>query len=127
MVDQVEELGNALRSAIAEESPEKLQGFDNVLAGKVLNFPPLGSGARAGGPRGGPPQGDRGGGPPFGPPGGIGQAAKPVKGFVVARWKAIEGQLAGRSDEGLGPPAGGPGGPGHSFPQATLYTANQTY
>lgn len=125
LVDQVEELGNALPPALSEELAEMLQGFDKVPTGKVLSFAPFGPGPRAGGPQGGPPQGDRGGGPPFGPPGGIGRAAIPIKGFVVARWRAIDGQLVGKSkgmspSQGFGPPIGGPGGPGLSFPQDTL-------
>lgn len=90
---QVDELAAALRAAVAEESTEKLARFDQVVAGQ-----------------------------PVGPEGfggfGFGTPPKPIKGFVAARWKSVEDQLAGRSPgltlgEGFGPGRpGGPGGPG---------------
>ena len=92
---QVDELGAALRSAVAEESPEKLESFDRVVAGEA----PL--------PR-------EGGGGGFPRP-----AVKPIKGFVEGRTASIAAQLAGTetvepSQFGFpgGSGRGGPGGPG---------------
>jgi hypothetical protein len=93
---QVDELATLLRPAVAAESPEKLENFDQVIAGKaVANSPFGGPGARGPG-RGGP----------------IGDPPKPIKGFVPLRHASVNAQLAG-TDAGLeiGAP-GGPGGPG---------------
>jgi spore coat protein H len=107
LLAQVDELAAAIRPAVAEESPEKLERFDLAVAGQSAE--PYRPGGFGGGRRGGGP------GPGFAFPG-----RKPIKGFVPARWQSIEDQLAGRAEGqtpggfGFGPGRGprGPGGPG---------------
>lgn len=143
---QVDEVAAAIRPAVREESAQKLARFDKVVAGEPVG--PEGIGGFGGGTRprgplaGGPRPTDGSAEPPaadvarsvpasFGPPGGggpggfmFGQPVKPIKGFVTARSKSVNDQLAGRSEgqtlgsgfgPGGGPPGGrggGPGGPG---------------
>jgi spore coat protein H len=93
---QVDDLAQLIRPAVKQESAEKLERFESVVAGKQ-------------------PQG---GGFGFG----MGGDAKPIKGFVVPRSRSIAEQLAGKSEGnqvgfGFGPggprgPGGGPGGRG---------------
>jgi len=131
---QVDELAKALRPAIKEESEQKLERFDKVVAGQavepMMRFGGGGGPGGAGGPGGNGPQGDRvvriggggggaggggpenGGGPRF--MGGM-PAVKPIKGFVDARAKSVDDQIAGKSEGELiggGGPGGGRGGPG---------------
>lgn len=103
---QVDELAAALRPAIAAESAEKLERFNQVVAGEAVA--PAGFGPP---PGGGPGRGP--GGPGFGPPG-FGQPVKPIKAFVGPRATSIAGQLAGTVkgatlDQNMMRP-GGPGG-----------------
>ncbi len=122
---QVDEIAAAIRPAVQAESAEKLARFDKVVAGESVGPAGFGGGPPGGG---GPPFGGgfRGFGPPgaggdngprFGPPGGFGGGTKPIKGFVTARAKAVNNQLAGKSAGmtiggfGFGGPGGGPGGP----------------
>ncbi len=103
-VQQVDEIAVAIRSAVKDESGDKLERFDKVVAGEPVG--PGGFGPPGGG-RGGPGRGPGGGGP-FGNM----QPAKPIKGFVKARAESVQKQLAGKEagqtlDEGFG----GPGGP----------------
>lgn len=118
-VQQVDELAAALRPAVKQESEEKLARFDKVVAGEPVDR--FGFGGGPGGP-GGPGGGLRrgGGGRRFGLGGGM-QAAKPIKGFVVARAESVTAQLSGKSqgevlsEGGFGGPPGGArgrGGPG---------------
>lgn len=138
---QVDEIAVAIRPAVQAESAEKLARFDKVVAGESVGpagfggGPPGGDRLIARGPAeggGGPPFGEgfRGFGPPgagggengprFGPPGGFGFGGgiKPIKGFVTARAKSVNDQLAGKSAGmtiggfGFGGPGGGPGGRG---------------
>jgi spore coat protein CotH len=90
---QVDEIAAAIRPSVAEESEAKLGRFDKVVAGEPVEH--LGFG-RGPGPRsaGAPESGDR---PRFGP-GGFMQPTKPIKGFVVARARSVEDQLAGKSE-----------------------------
>lgn len=116
---QVDEIAAAIRPAVQDESSEKLERFDKVVAGEPVG--PAGFGGGFGGPR---PGGDRAEGPRFGGPGGFFQPAKPIKGFVTARAPSVAGQLAGKSEGqtvgdfgfggrgGPGGRGGGPGGPG---------------
>ena len=127
---QVDEMAAVLRSAVAEESKEKLARFDAIVAGG--NIEPMRFGGRMG-PRGAtapsegrpnaanPPDGDRSaperprfGGPPFG---GFGDPMKPIKGFVKVRAQSISDQLDGKS-QGMtvGGFFGRPGGPGDFGP-----------
>ena len=103
---QVDELAKAIRPAVAEESELKLARFDKVVAGEPVEH--LGPGGGPGRPMGF--GGGEGRGPRFGR-GGFMQPAKPIKGFVVARAKSVDDQLAGRS-EGLTLAEAGFGGPG---------------
>ncbi|HEY6228568.1 MAG TPA: CotH kinase family protein [Verrucomicrobiae bacterium] len=89
---QVDDVAPYLRAAIKQESAEKLERFETVIAGK---------------------QPERGG---FGFGFGMGGDAKPIKGFVTPRSQSIADQLAGKSEGnqvgfGFGP-GRGPGGPG---------------
>jgi hypothetical protein len=110
---QVDEIAAAIRSAVADESEEKLARFDRVVSGDGVS--PAGFGGGFGPPGGsGPPGG-------FGPLGGMQQVVKPIKGFVRARVASIEDQLAGRFAGSKvtrrGPPGfGGPGSTGSSGP-----------
>jgi spore coat protein CotH len=112
---QVDEIAAAIRSAVQDESAEKLARFDKEVAGEAIG--PEGFGGFGGDFPGPPPGGAGGGGPRFGPPGRFGQPGKPIKGFVIARAKSVNDQLAGRVEGaimggfGFGGP-GGPGGPG---------------
>jgi spore coat protein H len=131
---QVDELAGILRSAVQEESAEKLARFDKVVAGEPVgpagfeggfdgllpkgDFTPISapdaknSGSPSSGGFPGPhPQGPDAGGPQFGPPGLLGQPVKPIKGFVTARAKSVTDQLAGK-EEGTIVSAFGFGGPG---------------
>jgi hypothetical protein len=124
---QVDELGKLLRASVAEESPEKLERFDQVVVGKAVANNPFGG--PPGGPRGpgGPGRGGPGGpgglgglgglggpgrggpgrgGPPMNP---FGDPPKPIKGFVPLRHQSVAAQLAGTSP---GMELGMPGGPG---------------
>ena len=102
---QVDELARAIQPAIEDESPEKLERFTQVVAGKTVEMAPFGGGP--GGPR-------RGG---FGGQGPMFQAPKPIKPFVAIRARSIQDQLDGKSKgmevggfgPGGGPPRGGPG------------------
>jgi len=107
---QVDELGTLLRASVSEESHEKLERFDQVVAGKAVANNPFGGPGGLGGP-GGPGRG----GPPMNP---FGDPPKPIKGFVPLRHQSVAAQLAGTSPGmELGMPGGpggrgGPGGPG---------------
>jgi spore coat protein H len=108
---QVDEVGAAIRDAVAEEGADKRQRFEQSVAGQ--NPTAGGAGGNSRGP------GNRGGGGGFGFP-----ASKPIKAFVVARSASVTDQLAGKSKGrevqdrmfggGPGGPRGqrGPGGPG---------------
>ena len=108
---QVDDLGTLLRSSVAEESSDKLERFDQVVAGKAVAGNTFGGGPgrneRPGGP-GGPGRG----GPGMNP---FGDPPKPIKGFVTLRHASVAAQLAGTAPGmelgGFGGP-GGPGGPG---------------
>jgi hypothetical protein len=94
---QVNELTPLLRPSVQQESDEKLERFDKVVAGESV------PGRMGGGPGGG-----------MGGPGGGRQTAKPIKSFVRIRALAVRDQLAGKS-EGEIPGEfgfGGRGGPG---------------
>lgn len=140
---QVDEVATAIRPAVQAESAEKLARFDQAVAGESVGpagfgggppggdrligrgpvqggiGPPVGGGFRGFGPPGAS-GGDNG--PRLGPPGGFGfGGTKPIKGFVTARAKSVNDQLAGKSTGltiggfGFGGPGGGPdgrGGPG---------------
>jgi hypothetical protein len=84
---QVEELGKAIRLAVAEESDEKVSRLDKALSGEVVTPAPG----------------------PF-----PSQPIKPIKPFVIARSESVRAQLDGKAEgvtiERFGP--GGPGGPG---------------
>lgn len=101
---QVEDLGRLLRESVQAEGEEKLSRFDTVVAGEPVAMPGFGGGRGGGRGPGGP---------------GFGQPVKPIKGFVPARHKSVEDQLAGRSS-GLrigsqGGPFGRGGGRGGGF------------
>lgn len=91
---QVDDTAVAIRPAVKQESNEKLERFDQVVAGQAV--PSTGFG------------------------GGFMQPAQPIKPFVMARAKSIADQLAGTSEgqtiEGFGGGRGrggfGGGGPG---------------
>ena len=123
---QVDALAPVIRAAVAEESSERLERFDAVVAGGNVAGMPFGgrmervdikspdSGQQSPGavpgqgmhPFGGPP----GDGPGFG---GFGDAMKSIKGFVKVRAQSIQEQLDGKSQGlTLGGFGGGPGGPG---------------
>jgi spore coat protein H len=70
---QVDEIAEAIRPAVQQESGEKLDRFDRVVAGEAVELG--GFGGRGFGQR---------------PP------AKPIKGFVSARAQSVANQLAGR-------------------------------
>lgn len=110
LAKQVDDVAKAIRDAVKEESPEKLERFDKVIAGESVAMMFGGGGPRGGdrGPGPGGPGGDR---RPGGGRGGFGfgQPPKPIKGFVPARHASVAAQLAGTS-EGL--PIGERGGPG---------------
>lgn len=136
---QVDQIASALRSAVREESEEKLARFEKVVAGEAVGpggfggpgpgFAPPGANAARGGPGSGEalqaanslvpanmrgPQGDAPGQDrmPFRGPFGFMQELKPIKTFTPVRFKSIQDQLAGKS-EGLSPGGmGGMGGPG---------------
>ena len=105
---QVDELAPVLRPAVQEESTEKLTRFDKVVAGEAVE-----------------PQ-------RFGPSRGGGEPPQPIKGFVTARARSVNEQLAGKStgamlDQfgfggrgGPGGPGGGRGGPGEFLGGAFL-------
>jgi hypothetical protein len=86
---QEDQIAAAIRPAVADESPEKVERFDKVVAGEAV-APMFGRG---------------GGGGPFG------QGVKPIKGFVTARSESVHEQLTGKS-EGLALEQRGPGGRG---------------
>lgn len=104
---QVDEIAAAIRPAVKDESAEKLERFDKVVAGEPVSPATFGGGG--GGSRGGQ-GGGRGGFGFFGDP------PKPIKGFVTARAKSVNDQLAGKSEgqtvEGFGPRGPGGGGRG---------------
>lgn len=100
---QVDELATAIRSAVKEESADKLMQFDKVVAGESV------ANGRGGGGGG---RGGRGGGvPAF-------DLTKPIKPFVTVRAQSVADQLAGKSEglavlRGMGPgPRGDQPGPG---------------
>ncbi|HTL57982.1 MAG TPA: CotH kinase family protein [Candidatus Limnocylindrales bacterium] len=99
---QVDEVGAAIRQAVADESEEKVARFDEVVAGG--NVPQRGFGGRMG--------------PPFG---GFGDPMKSIKGFVKVRAQSISDQLDGKSEGltvtgfGFRPGGRGPGGPPGGF------------
>ncbi len=107
LIAQVDELAAALRPVVAEESAEKLARFDQAVSGRYPEPEWMGGFGRGPG---------RGGFP------GAGQALKPIRTFVPARWQSVEDQLAGRAggltlEEGFGPGGRGPGGgPGNFEP-----------
>src|SRR5579883_364102 len=115
---QVDDVGAAIRPAVAEESELKLQRFDTVVAGKSVER--LGFGGPMGARQGEGPEPRR-----FGPGGFMG-SAKPIKAFVVARSQSVNDQLAGQSkgetlvELGFGPGQGrfhpGADGPGRFGP-----------
>ena len=119
---QVDELSAVLRSAIKEESPEKLERFEKVVAGETVTPAAMFGGGGPGGPGG--PQGGREGGPrAVGPGAGQGRPqfggnrmsfppTKPIKPFVVARTRSIEQQLAGADSGKVIERMFGPGGRG---------------
>ena len=132
---QVDELALVLRPAVQEESAQLLARFDQVVAGKAVvpggfGGPPPGAADAASSsssPRGGQDKAGRGQAPSQSSPGGfggggpgwgLGQALKPIKGFVVVRANSVNDQLAGKSEgatlsrSGPGGPPGGRGGPG---------------
>lgn len=82
---QVDQIATAIRPAVRAESGEKLDRFDRLVAGEILQ--------RAG----------------FGPFG-VGRI-KPIKPFAKARTESVCEQLAGQA-EGLTPGSGFSGGPG---------------
>jgi spore coat protein H len=98
---QVDEIASAIRTAVAEESREKLDRFDRVVAGQSPVAPGLG--------------GLQG----FGGPPGFGMPPKPIKPFAQIRAQSVGDQLAGISAGlqlgefgfGGGPAPGGPAGP----------------
>jgi hypothetical protein len=109
---QVDEVAAAIRSAVREESSDKLARFERVVAGEAVE-----PGGFGGNPAGGNQPGNRSGGPRpggFGGFGGFMQPAKPIKVFADVRTASVIDQLAGKSNgemvSGFGP--GGPGGPG---------------
>ncbi len=127
---QVDEIAAAIQPAVKEESSEKLERFEKVVAGEAVA--PAFFGGGFGGPRrGGAGAGE---GPRFGPPGGFGQAPKPIKSFVTARARSVGDQLTGKSEgqmiERFGPGGfggrggagarGGSGGPGDFGPGTFL-------
>jgi spore coat protein CotH len=83
---QVDQLAPLLRSAVREESPERLAGFDKAAAGEMVEIS-------------------------MGPAGMGGTPVKSIKAFAGPRHQSVEGQLAGkiegqRSFSGFGrPPA----------------------
>jgi hypothetical protein len=91
---QVDEIAAAIRSAVEEESVDKLKRFDQAVAGKAVSARPFG-------------------GFPFAP------APRPIKAFVGPRTQSVIDQLAGVS-QGTAPArlpfGGGPGGPGEFGP-----------
>ncbi len=113
---QVDEIAAVLRSAVQEESENKLIRFDKVVSGESVGSE--GFGGQPGGPR--PDRSEGGEGPRFGGPGGFMQSVKPIKGFVKARSLSVADQLSGKSEGevvgefGFGGPGGrgGRGGPG---------------
>lgn len=114
LAKQVDEVAKVIRDAVKEESPEKLERFDKVIAGESVEMMMFGGGPRGGDRGPGPGPGGPGGGRGPGGPGGFGfgQPPKPIKGFVPARHASVAAQLAGTS-EGLPiGERGGPGGPG---------------
>jgi len=138
---QVDDLAAVLRGAVKEESPQKLERFEAVVAGKEV--PPSFGGFGGGPPRGGGPGdrtfgpgpgGQRGGGMRFGGMPGFFQPNKPIKPFVQVRYQSIKDQLEGKSQGkeigstggrggfgGFGGgPRGGPGGPGGFGPGTFL-------
>lgn len=113
-IKQVDEIAIAIRSSVRDESESKVTRFEKVVSGDLVEPAGFGGELPGGGARGGG-RGDVEGGPRFG---GFMPSAKPIKGFVVARAKAVQDQIAGKSEGqtlsgfGMGPPPGGRGGPG---------------
>lgn len=83
---QVDELASAIRPAVAEESPEKLERFDRAVAGELPSLPSFGFGPR------------------------FGQPTKPIKPFVLVRAKSVSDQLNGIAEGQTLEPFGFPGG-----------------
>jgi spore coat protein CotH len=124
---QVDELGAALRGAVAEESKEKLARFDMAVAGEAPApapfpgapfAPPANAAASPKSDATATPAPER---PRFGPmPPGFPPAVPPIKPFVVARAQSVADQLAGKSSGqpigDFGRPPGGRGGPGGGGP-----------
>ena len=111
---QVDEVAALVRPSVADESADKLERFDQVVAGKPVENNPFGGGPGrpGGGPRGGPggPGGPGRGGAGMNP---FGAPPKPIKGFVPARHQSVAAQLAGASPGMEIGGFGGPGGPGN--------------
>jgi spore coat protein H len=120
---QVDAIAASIRTAVQEESSEKLERFEKVVAGEAVE--PAGFGGFGGRGRGGPGAPGRDDGPTAGPggprpggPGGFFGSVKPIRAFVTARAKAVSDQLAGKStgeklpEFGMGRPGGPGGGPG---------------
>jgi spore coat protein H len=112
-VQQVDELGVAIRPAVKEESETKLEAFDRALSGEPLTPEGFGPFSRQ---RPAPQEGRAA--PGFG--GGAGgpfQPMKSIKGFVKVRSQSVADQVAGKSEGQTiggfspgGPPGGRPGG-----------------
>jgi spore coat protein CotH len=104
---QVDELGLALRAAVEEESKDKLERFDKVVAGEAVgpDFGGFGRERRDGGPGGGFAGGGNG-------PGFPGQGAQPPAGPSGEPRGARTGGPGGFGPPGGfgGPPGGGPPG-----------------
>ncbi len=89
--EQVDELAATIRTAVKEESEEKLARFEKAVAGEPLEGRSFGPGAPAG------------------------QPIKPIKTFVKVRAQSVSDQVAGKSegvtlDAAPGRPGGRPGG-----------------
>jgi spore coat protein H len=80
---QVDEIAGSIRTAVKEESEEKLGRFDKAVAGENVE------------PAGFPGGGGRGPGGPAGGP--MAQGVQPIKKFVAARAKSVAEQLSGKS------------------------------
>ena len=128
---QVDQLAEAIRPAVKDESADRFSRFDQAVRGEAVDPAGFG-GAGPGGPGfGGPGFGGPGfGGPGFGGPGfggpGFGgpgpqfmdsMRVKPIKGFVVARAASVQSQLDGSATGtevagmGMAGPGGRPSGP----------------
>jgi spore coat protein H len=89
----VDQVAAAIRSAVKEESEEKLARFEKIVAGESVE-----------------PGGFGGGRGPRGPGGPMMQRVLPIKKFVAARSQSVADQVSGKS-EGLSLDAPVPGMP----------------